>query len=62
MQTTAESNGYADNMCADGIANRLNPATMLAIGIEPDCKIQGLHSVRKYAAIWKRSKRATVEH
>ena len=31
-------------MRADGIAHRVNPATMLAIGIEPDCKIQGLQA------------------
>ena len=43
--------GYADKIRADGIAYRVNPATILAIGIEPDGKIQGLHSVRKYATM-----------
>ncbi len=42
--------GYADNICADGIAYRVNPATIPAIGIEPDSKIQGLHRSTKYCA------------
>ena len=54
--------GYADNMMVDGIAYRIKHATILAIGIEPDGKIQGLHSIGNYATIRKRSKRATVEH
>ena len=48
---TAESNGYADNMMVDGIAYRIKHATILAIGIEPDGKIQGLHSIGNYATM-----------
>ena len=43
--------GYADKIRADGIAYRINPAIMLAIDKAPDGKIQGLHSVRKYATM-----------
>ena len=43
--------GYADNIRVDGIAYRVNPATIPAIGIEPGSKYQGLQGIGNYATM-----------